>query len=159
MNGLKTYISTLLYGIKSLLIGMKTSITVFFRKKTTEQYPENRATLTMFERFRGTLAMPHDEQNQNKCVACGICQMNCPNGTIHIETETITDEEGKKKKILKRYLYDLGSCTFCQLCVNTCPHDAITFENTFEYAVYTREKLIKQLNREKTTEKNKEENK
>ena len=158
MNNLTTYISTLLHGIKSLLIGMKTSITVFFRKKTTEQYPENRATLTMFERFRGTLTMPHDEQNQNKCVACGICQMNCPNNTIHIETETITDEEGKKKKILKRYLYDLGSCTFCQLCVNTCPHNAITFENTFEYAVYTREKLIKQLNRT-TTEKNKEENK
>ncbi|MDD6210961.1 MAG: 4Fe-4S binding protein [Bacteroidales bacterium] len=155
MNGFNKYISSLYNGIVSLLTGMKTSITVFFRKKTTEQYPENRATLKMFDRFRGTLSMPHDEQNHHKCVACGICQMNCPNGTIRIESEIITDEEGKKKKVLKRYMYDLGSCLFCQLCVNTCPHDAIKFDNTFEHAVYTREKLIHQLNHENSTVENK----
>ena len=60
----------------------------------------------------------------------------------------VTDEEGKKKKVLVKYQYDLGSCMFCQLCVNACPHDAITFDNSFEYAVFTRDKLVKQLNNE-----------
>lgn len=54
--------------------------------------------------------------------------------------------DGKKKKKLDRYIYDLGSCTFCQLCVTTCPTDAIRFDNDFEQAVFTRDKLVKQLN-------------
>ena len=54
--------------------------------------------------------------------------------------------DGKKKKKLVRYMYDLGSCTFCQLCVTSCPHGAIEFSNDFEQAVFTRDKLEKQLN-------------
>ena len=88
-----------------------------------------------------------DENGQHKCIACGICQMNCPNGTIKIEASKITTEDGKTKRVLDKYVYDLGSCTFCQLCVTTCPHHAIKFTNEFEHAVYTREKLVKQLNR------------
>ncbi len=148
MNSFNQYIGSLFGGLKTLLIGMKTSITVFFRKKTTEQYPENRATLKISDRFRGTLVMPHDENNQHKCVACGLCQMACPNDTINVISEMVTDEEGKKKKVLVKYQYDLGSCMYCQLCVNACPHDAIKFDNSFEHAVFNREKLVKQLNNE-----------
>lgn len=148
MNSLNQYMGSLFGGIKTLLIGMKTTITVFFRKKTTEQYPENRATLVISERFRGTLVMPHNENNQHKCVACGLCQIACPNDTINIVSEMVTDEEGKKKKVLVKHEYDLASCMFCQLCVNACPHDAIKFDNSFEYAVFTRSKLLQQLNHE-----------
>ena len=75
------------------------------------------------------------------------CQNNCPNGTIRITTETVTDPEtGKSRKRLVRYEYDLGSCMFCHLCVNVCPTGAIRFAPTFEHAVYTREKLVKTLN-------------
>ena len=150
MNSFNQYIGSLFGGLKTLLIGMKTSITVFFRKKTTEQYPENRATLKISDRFRGTLVMPHDENNQHKCVACGLCQMACPNDTINVISEMVTDEEGKKKKVLVKYQYDLGSCMYCQLCVNACPHDAIKFDNSFEHAVFDSSKLIKQLNNEGT---------
>ena len=90
--------------------------------------------------------MPHDENGNNKCIACGLCQANCPNGTIRITTDTITTEDGKKKKVLVKYEYDLGSCIFCQLCVKNCPRNAIEFRPTFEHAVFTRSKLIKQLN-------------
>ena len=58
-----TYLGGLVHGIGTLLTGMKTTMKVYFRKKVTEQYPENRKELKMFDRFRGTLTMPHNEQN------------------------------------------------------------------------------------------------
>ncbi|MGD9557187.1 MAG: hypothetical protein AB7V25_09240, partial [Mangrovibacterium sp.] len=57
----RTYFGGIFHAVKSLLTGMKTTITVYFRKKTTEQYPENRAELVLAERFRGSLVMPHNE--------------------------------------------------------------------------------------------------
>lgn len=143
-----SYMGTLVHGIVSLLTGMKTTMTVFLRKKTTEQYPENRATLKLSERFRGTLVMPHNEQNEHHCIACGLCQLACPNDTIRVVSETVETEDGKKKKQLVKYEYDLGACMFCQLCVNACPHNAITFGQEFEHAVFDRSKLVKTLNRE-----------
>lgn len=146
MRSTQQYFNDFFQGMGSLLKGMRITLREFFTPKTTECYPENRATLKMFDRFRGELTMPHNEQNEHRCVACGICEMNCPNNTLHIESELITTEEGKKKKVLIRYMYDHGSCLYCQLCVKNCPHQAIEFIPTFEHAVFTREKLITQLN-------------
>lgn len=148
MEKKRNYINGLLHGIGTLLTGMKVTGREFFTKKVTEQYPENRKTLVLSDRFRGMLTMPVDREGRNKCIACGLCQMACPNDTIHIESETITDEtSGKKKKVLVKYQYDLGSCMFCQLCVNACPHDAIRFSTEFENAVFDRNTLVKILNK------------
>mgnify|MGYP001021850196 CR=1 FL=1 len=152
MSSVSEYFSGLFGGIKSLLTGMRVTWGELWTKKITEQYPENRATLVLPDRFRGELTMPHDGNNEHACTACGICQMNCP------ISKTIETEDGKKKKILDRYIYDLGMCTFCNLCVITCPQDAIKFANTFENALFTRGKLIEKLNHDgsKLREKKKE---
>lgn len=146
MNEEKNYMEGLLGGIKTLCIGLKTSMREFFTKKITEQYPENRDTLQMFDRFRGSLTMPHNEDNEHKCIACGLCQMACPNDTIKVVSEMVETEDGKKKKQLVRYEYNLGCCMFCQLCTKACPHGAITFDQSFENAVFNRAKLVKVLN-------------
>ncbi len=157
-NEHNTYLGLVFGAIKTLLVGMKTSIKVYFRKKVTEQYPENRKELKMFDRFRGTLTMPHNEKNEHHCIACGLCDIACPNDTIKVISKNIETEDGKKKRILDRYEYNLGSCIFCMLCVNACPHDAITFDQDFEHAVFDRSKLIMKLNHEgsKVEEKKKE---
>jgi len=142
------YFNGIFKGIKSLLSGMSVTMRVFFRKKVTEQYPENRKTLAISDRWRAVLTMPHDENNEHACTACGICQMNCPNGTITVLSKMIETEDGKSKKVLDKHIYDLGSCSFCNLCVITCPSNAIVFSNDYENAVYTRSKLVEQLNRE-----------
>lgn len=140
------YFSGLFRGIKSLATGLRVTFKEFFTKKITQQYPENRNELVMFPRFRGQLDMPHDTNNEHNCTACGICQMNCPNGTINVESEMVVQEDGKKKKVLKTYHYDLGMCTFCNLCVLTCPSDAIKFTTEFENAMYRRSSLQLVLN-------------
>jgi NADH-quinone oxidoreductase subunit I len=149
MKSFINYIKSIVLGIWNLMQGMRITMLNFFRPKITEQYPENRGKNEMFERFRGELVMPHNAANEHKCTACGICQMNCPNGTITIISKTETDEEtGKSKKVLDKYQYDLGSCIFCDLCVRTCPQDAIEWSQWFEHSVFTRGKLVKQLNQE-----------
>jgi NADH-quinone oxidoreductase subunit I len=148
MSSVSKYFSGLFTGIGSLLGGMAVTWKELWTKKVTQQYPENRDTLVISDRFRAELTMPHDENNEHACTACGICEMNCPNGTITVNFKMIETEDGKKKKVLDTYKWDLGMCTFCNLCVLTCPSDAIKFENTFENAVFTREKLMQQLNHE-----------
>lgn len=149
MGNFTTYIKGYVSGVKSLLVGMRTSMKVFWQPKITEQYPENRhTTLHIPERHRAKLVMVHDEANRHHCIACGLCQMNCPNGTIKITSEMRENAERKKKKMLVKYEYNLGSCLFCGLCVNACPHQAIQFTNDFENAVFEKDKLLLTLNRE-----------
>lgn len=146
MSSIKEYFKSVGQGVKSLVAGMGVTGKEFVTPKVTEQYPENRKTLQIADRFRAELTLKYDAEGRHKCIACGICQMNCPNGTIKLETKMVELPDGKKKRKLDKYLYDLGSCTFCMLCVTSCPQDALEFSNDFEQAVFERDKLVKQLN-------------
>ncbi|GHT31380.1 NADH-quinone oxidoreductase subunit I [Bacteroidia bacterium] len=148
MNALIDYFWGAIKGVWSLVVGMSVTIRELFTKKVTECYPENRATMVVPDRYKGNLTMPHDSNNEHACTACGLCQMNCPNGTITVETEMIETEDGKKKKVLTNYYYNLGQCTFCNLCVLSCPSKAIKFDTSFENALFTKAKLLRKLNRE-----------
>ncbi|MDE5635780.1 MAG: NADH-quinone oxidoreductase subunit I, partial [Muribaculaceae bacterium] len=146
MGSVKDYFSSLGHGISSLVKGMQVTGKEFITPKITERYPENRETHHYPERFRACLELIYDSEGNHKCIACGTCERNCPNGTIQVITKMVDTWDGKKKKKLDRYVYDLGSCTFCQLCATSCPTDALTFSNDFEQAVFTRSKLVKHLN-------------
>ena len=146
MSNIIQYFSEVGKGIKSLVTGMAVTGKEFVTPKVTEQYPENRATLDISDRFRAELTLKYDSEGRHKCIGCGICQMNCPNGTIQLTTKMVELPDGKKKRKLDKYMYDLGSCTCCMLCVTTCPQGALEFSNDFEQAVFTRDKLVKQLN-------------
>lgn len=148
MGSVKDYFSSLGQGISSLLKGMQVTGKEFITPKITEKYPEDRNTVKVPERFRAILTLKYDEEGRHKCIACGMCERSCPNGTIKVISKMVDTPDGKKKKKLDRYIYDLGSCTFCQLCVTNCPvpGKAIAFSNDFEQAVFTRDKLVKQLN-------------
>ena len=106
---LTQYISDIYKGVKSLLIGMKRTGHYFVRpgSSITEQYPDNRDTLKMAERFRGEVIMPHDENNEHACTGCTACELACPNATIKIITKFDITPEGKKKKALDTFVYHL----------------------------------------------------
>ena len=143
---IKEYFVSIFKGFYSLIKGMEVTGKELVTPKVTEQYPENRAEHHIPERFRATLEFIYDDNGYHKCIACGSCERNCPNQTISITKRMVDLPDGKKKMKLDKYMYDLGSCTFCGLCVQVCPTNAIRFSNDFEQAVFTREKLNKQLN-------------
>lgn len=145
MSSVKEYFSSLGSGFSSLIKGLAVTGKEFVTPKITERYPENRKSHVWPERFRAKLDLLYDKDGNHKCIACGTCERVCPNGTIALETKMVDTLTGKKKKLVK-YIYDLGSCTFCQLCVQNCPTQAIAFDNNFEQATFTRSALVKQLN-------------
>jgi len=149
MKSIIDYIREIISAVWSLLKGMQVTGYYFIRPKTivTQKYPENRKTLVMMERFKGEVVMPHNEKNEHKCTGCGICEINCPNGTIEIISKTITTEDGKKKRVIDKHIYRLGMCTFCALCVKTCPSNALAFSQEFEHAVFNKALLTKVLNK------------
>jgi NADH-quinone oxidoreductase subunit I len=146
---LKNYISEVYGAVKSLLTGMRRTGYYFTHHKEiiTEQYPDNRATLVLPERFRGEVVMPHSENNEHRCTGCTACELACPNGTIKIITKFETNAEGKKKKAIDTFIYHLELCTMCNLCIQACPTDAIKMAQSFEHSVFDRSKLTKVLNK------------
>jgi NADH-quinone oxidoreductase subunit I len=150
MAFLKDYIKDVYGAVKSSLKGMKVTgwYALHHRKeKITQQYPDNKDTLVLPERFRGEVVMPHDENNEHACTGCTACELACPNGTIKIVTKFDISPEGKKKKAIDSFVYHLELCTFCNLCIVACPTDAIKMAQTFEHSVYDRNKLVKVLNK------------
>ena len=144
------YIKEVWSGFTSLLTGMKRTGWYALnhgKEKITQQYPDNRDTLELPERFRGEVVMPHDENNEHACTGCTACELACPNATIKIVTKFDIQADGKKKKAIDKFVYHLELCTFCNLCIVACPTDAIKMAQTFEHSVTDRTELTKILNR------------
>lgn len=143
------YIKEVLGAVKSMAIGMKRTGYYFTHHKEiiTQQYPDNKDTLVLPERFRGEVVMPHTENNEHRCTGCTACELACPNGTIKIITKFDVSPEGKKKKAIDRFIYHLELCTMCNLCIEACPTNAIKMAQTFEHSVFDRAQLTKVLNK------------
>lgn len=142
------YLKEVWKAVRSLLIGMKRTLYYFTHHKEiiTQQYPDNRETLVLAERFKGEVVMPHNEANEHRCTGCTACELACPNGTIKVVTKFDITPEGKKKKAIDKLVYHLDMCTLCNLCVDACPSDAIKMSPAFEHSYFDRNKMIKILN-------------
>jgi NADH-quinone oxidoreductase subunit I len=146
---LVNYIKGIFSAIRSLLKGMRRTGYYFTHHKEiiTQQYPDNRDTQHLPERFKGEVVMTHDDNNEHACTGCTACELACPNATIKIITKFETTPEGKKKKALDTFIYHLELCTLCNLCIVACPTDAIKMAQTFEHSVFDRRDLTKTLNK------------
>jgi len=106
---LKQYFKDVFGAVGSLLTGMRRTGYYFTHHKEiiTQQYPDNRDTLNLPERFRGEVVMPHDEKNEHRCTGCTACELACPNGTIKVITKFDITPDGKKKKAVDKLVYHL----------------------------------------------------
>ena len=136
----------LLGGIGSLLAGMRVPLATFIRPSriVTQQYPENRATLKMYDRYRARLHLSYDTEGRHSCTGCRACEKACPNGSIAI---AIAKGAVTGKNELQSFVWRFDTCTFCNLCVVACPFDALKTKSDFEHAVYDRRLLVFNLNR------------
>ena len=69
-----------------------------------------------------------------RCVACRICERECPPQCIYIEksTEKKEDADGKPQFYPAKFDIDVSVCMSCQICVEVCPFDAIVMNSQFE---------------------------
>jgi len=146
-GGAIKYLKDVFGAVKSLATGMKRTLYYFTHHKEiiTQQYPDNKDTLVLPERFKGEVVLLHDENNEHRCTGCTACELACPNATIKIVTKFDIQPDGKKKKALDKFVYHLELCTMCNLCIIACPTDAIKMAQTFEHSVFDRNKLTKIL--------------
>ena len=69
-----------------------------------------------------------------RCVACKICEKECPPQCIYI----VKSEDKKPDYLGKPQFYpaifdiDISVCMSCQICVEVCPFEAIKMDKVFE---------------------------
>jgi len=108
------------------------------RRFVTVQYPEEKAPVT--EGYRNFPFLVFDAEADPmgtlRCVACRICEKECPPQCIYIVPAV--DEKGKPRKHPHVFDLDISVCMSCQICVEVCPFDAIKMDQTFEIAATDR---------------------
>jgi len=96
----------------------------------TVQYPEERRPLPETSRNFPFLVYDSDPETALRCVACKICEKECPPQCIYIVVQR--DEKGKPVKHPKVFDIDVSVCMSCQICVEVCPFEAIKMDTEFE---------------------------
>lgn len=102
---------------------------------TTVQYPEER--IAPFEAARVFPFLVYDGPDWEaglRCVACQICEKECPPKCIYIEKskDKKPDYTGKPQIYPARFDIDISVCMSCQICVEVCPFEAIKMNTEFE---------------------------
>jgi NADH-quinone oxidoreductase subunit I len=99
----------------------------------TIEYPEKRQKLPENSRSFPMLVFDGDDPEEGlRCVACKICEKECPPQCIYIVAER--DERGKAVRHPKIFDLDISVCMQCQICVEVCPFDSIKMDAAFEMA-------------------------
>ncbi|HUX43368.1 MAG TPA: 4Fe-4S dicluster domain-containing protein [Terracidiphilus sp.] len=102
---------------------------------TTVQYPEEREPQAEAARVFPFLVYDGaDWEAGLRCVACQICEKECPPKCIYIEKskDKKPDFVGKPQIYPARFDIDVSVCMSCQICVEVCPFEAIKMNNEFE---------------------------
>jgi NADH-quinone oxidoreductase subunit I len=108
---------------------------------TTVQYPEEQIPPAENARSFPFLVYDGDDAVQGlRCVACKICEVECPPQCIYIvkDKSKKPDYLGKLQQQPAIFDIDLSVCMSCQICVEVCPFDAIKMDIAFELSASDR---------------------
>ena len=102
---------------------------------TTVEYPEERIPLKEATRQFPFLVFDGDDaQKGMRCVACQICEKECPPQWIFIvkSKDKRTDYKGQLQFYPATFDIDISVCMSCQICVEVCPFESIKMDTEFE---------------------------
>lgn len=108
----------------------------------TTEYPEQKTKLP--ENYRNFPFLvsenAEDPMGTLRCVACQICEKECPPQCIYIEKSADKKPDATGKLQLYPAIFDIDTsvCMSCQICVEVCPFDAIKMDQVFEIATSER---------------------
>ena len=105
------------------------------------QYPEERDKLPENSRNFPFLVFDTDDAHAGlRCVACQICEKECPPQCIYIVKSGYKkpDYMGKPQFYPAVFDIDISVCMSCQICVEVCPFEAIKMDQVFAIATTDR---------------------
>src|SRR5262245_55020083 len=108
---------------------------------TTVQYPEERIPPKEAARNFPFLIYDGDDAHAGlRCVACQICEKECPPQCIFIEKskDRKPDYIGKPQFYPSVFDIDISVCMSCQICVEVCPFEAIKMDTDYELSTDNR---------------------
>ncbi|MEY4939203.1 MAG: NADH-quinone oxidoreductase subunit [Verrucomicrobiota bacterium] len=109
---------------------------------TTVEYPEVKPKVPENYRNFPFLVTENatDPMGTLRCVACQICEKECPPQCIYIEKSKDKKPDATGKLQLYPAVFDIDTsvCMSCQICVEVCPFDAIKMDQVFEIATVDR---------------------
>jgi len=123
--------------LKGMAVTARNFVGSYFEKERliTVQYPEERSPLPEnYRNFPFLIFDTDDPEAGLRCVACKICEKECPPQCIYI----IKSEDKKPDYLGKPQFYpatfdiDISVCMSCQICVEVCPFEAIKMDKVFE---------------------------
>ena len=110
-------------------------------RMTTVQYPEERiAPIEATRDFPFLVYDGADWEAGMRCVACQICEKECPPKCIYIvkSADKKPDALGKPQFYPAKFDIDISVCMSCQICVEVCPFEAIKMDTEFELSTTDR---------------------
>src|SRR5438477_9151533 len=123
--------------LKGMAVTARNFIGSYFEKDRliTVQYPEERIPLA--ENYRNFPFLIYDTDDAEaglRCVACKICEKECPPQCIYIvkSDDKKPDYMGKPQLYPKVFDIDISVCMSCKICVEVCPFEAIKMDKEFE---------------------------
>src|SRR2546430_9085104 len=123
--------------LKGMAVTARNFVGSYFEKDRliTVQYPEERSPLP--ENYRNFPFLIYDGSDPHgglRCVACKICEKECPPQCIYIvkSEDKKPDYIGKPQFYAKVFDIDISVCMSCQICVEVCPFEAIKMDKEFE---------------------------
>jgi NADH-quinone oxidoreductase subunit I len=130
--------------IQGLAVTAKNFVGSFHDPKrlVTTEYPEQRTVLPeAYRNFPFLVAeKAEDPMGTLRCVACQICEKECPPQCIYIEKSKDKKPDATGKMQIYPVVFDIDTsvCMSCQICVEVCPFDAIEMDQVFELATSDR---------------------
>lgn len=145
--------------LKGMAVTAKNFVGSYFdeEKLITVQYPEEKQPLP--ENYRNFPFLVYDGEDPHlglRCVACQICEKECPPQCIYIvkSKDKKPDYMGKPQFYPATFDIDISVCMSCQICVEVCPFDAIKMDKVYELS--TRERFNDLLERKEELAKSNE---